>query len=103
MSQQEQTQKIPQSQEEQIRTRVNKVLDEELDESEANIEELDLLQEIYKVATMGMQSVEVIKPMVREKALKNLLFKQFNAYKALSKEIELKAAQNGFDLKPPTS
>ncbi|MFW5779877.1 MAG: hypothetical protein ACOCWI_00285 [Bacillota bacterium] len=89
--------------EEQIASRVNKVLEEELSNEEmqpGDIVELELLQETYKVATMGMQSVEVIKPMVKEKALKNLLFKQFNSYKSLAKEIELKAIHNGFDLKP---
>ncbi|MDD4316437.1 MAG: hypothetical protein PHC84_04690 [Clostridia bacterium] len=86
-------------------TRLKKVLDEEITPEEISAGELDqleLLQEVYKSATQGMQSVEVIRPMIKDKALKSILFRQYNSYKALTKEIELQAATNGYDLRAST-
>lgn len=89
-------------QEQQKTTRVKKVLGEEITQEEIQAGELDqfeLLQEVYKGATTGMQSIEIIRPMVKDKAFKNMLFRQYNDYKSLSKEIELQAANEGYDLR----
>lgn len=98
-----QQKKQNQNEEESIQqTRLKKVLDEEVtpEEMEAGqLDQLELLQEIYKTATQGMQSVEIIRPMVKDKALKSILFRQYNGYKALTKEIELQSANEGFDLR----
>lgn len=84
-------------------TRVRKVLGEEISQEEiqaGELDQLELLQEVYKGATTGMQSIEVIRPMAKDKAFKNMLFRQYNEYKSLSKEIELQAANQGYDLRP---
>ena len=83
--------------------KIKKVLNEEFSSEEiqaGELEQLEVLQETYKIATVGMQSIEIIRPMVKDKALKNILFRQYNNYKAFAKEIELQAATQGYDLKP---
>jgi hypothetical protein len=40
--------------------------------------------------------------MVKDKALKSILFRQYNSYKALAKELELQAATEGYDLRSAT-
>lgn len=83
-------------------TRVKKVLGEEITQEEiqaGELDQLELLQEVYKSATTGMQAIEVIRPLAKDKAFKSMLFQQYNSYKSLSKEVELKAANEGFDLR----
>lgn len=84
-------------------SKLKKILGQEVPSDELNAQELDtceMLQEIYRNTTAGMYSVETIKPYVKDKELRKLLFNQFNAYKKLSKEIELEAANQELDIKP---
>ena len=99
----QQNMEMNQESSQQSTTRLKKVLNEEFSSEEiqaGELEQLEVLQETYKIATVGMQSIEIIRPMVKDKALKNILFRQYNNYKAFAKEIELQAATQGYDLKP---
>lgn len=94
---------IQDQQTQQRSSRVKKVLGEEITQEEiqsGELDQLELLQQAYKGATMEMHSIEVIRPIIKDKAFKNLLFQHYNGYKTLSKEIELEAASQGYDLRP---
>ncbi len=87
------------------KTRLKKVMGEEIEQEEIDagmLDQMELLQEVYKNATVGMQSIEIVRPMVKDKALKSILFRQYNSYKALAKELELQAATEGYDLRSAT-
>lgn len=91
------------AQTQQRASRVKKVLGEEITQEEiqaGELDQLELLQQTYKGATTEMHSIEVIRPLIKDKAFKNMLFQHYNGYKTLSKEIELAAASDGYDLRP---
>lgn len=95
---QQQTEPI---EEKEQKTRLKKVLNEEFSMQEiqdGELEQLELLQEVYKNCTLSIQSIEIVRPMVKDKPMRNMLFSQYNSYKALAKEIEMQAATNGYDL-----
>lgn len=73
---------------------------EEIQDGE--LEQFELLQEVYKNCTLGMQSIEIVRPMVKDKSMKSILFHQYNSYKSLSKELEMRAANDGYDLRAAT-
>jgi hypothetical protein len=86
-----------------ISSKLKKILGQEVPSEELNSKELDtmeMLQEIYRNTSSGLFSVEILKPYIKDKTLKNLLYGQYNEYKKLSKEIELSAANQEIDIKP---
>ncbi len=94
---------IQDAQTQQRASRVKKVLGEEITQEEiqaGELDQLELLQQAYKGATTEMHSIEIIRPLIKDKAFKNMLFQHYNGYKTLSKEIELAAASEGYDLRP---
>lgn len=57
------------------------------------------LQEVYKNAFTGKESVEILRSFSADKGFRNVLIRQYKEYASLAKEIELYANQAGFDLK----
>lgn len=60
------------------------------------------LQEIYKNAVLGMESVDILRPLSSDRGFRNLLLKQYRRYVAIAKEMELYAAEKGEDLNDPS-
>ena len=72
--------------------------------SELKTEDIDRaeLQEVYKNAVLGMQSVEDLRPLSRDRAFRNLLLKQYGRYAAVAKDVEIYAADRGMELDDPS-
>ena len=60
------------------------------------------LQEIYKNAVLGMESVDILRPLSNDRGFRNLLLKQYRRYAAIAKEMELYAAEKGDNLNDPS-
>lgn len=60
------------------------------------------LQEIYKNAVLGMESVEDLRPLSADRGFRNLLLKQYGRYAAVAKDVELYAAEHGVELDDPS-
>lgn len=60
--------------------------------------EIDL-QEVYKNAFTGKESVEILRSFSADKSFRNVLIRQYKEYAALAKDIELCANRLGYDLK----
>ena len=60
------------------------------------------LQEIYRNAVLGMESVEILRPISNDRGFRNLLLKQYRRYSTVAKEMELYAAERGEDLNDPS-
>lgn len=60
------------------------------------------LQEIYRNAAVGMESVEILRPLSRDRGFRNLLLKQYGRYSAVAREMELYAAERGVELTDPS-
>lgn len=63
----------------------------------SDISEADL-QEVYKNACTGKESVEILKSFSSNKGFRNLLIRQYKEYSSIAKEIELYANQLGYSL-----
>ena len=63
----------------------------------SKITEADL-QEVYRNACVGKESVEILKSFSSDKGFRNLLIRQYKEYSSISKEIELYANQLGYTL-----
>ena len=57
------------------------------------------LQEVYKNAFTGKESVEILRSFSANKGFRTILIRQYKEYASLAKEIELCANQLGFELK----
>lgn len=68
-------------------------------DSDINEEEL---QEIYRNAVLGKTSVEIIRPMSKDRGFRDLLTKQYSGYDNISKKMEDYAVSIGVELKDPT-
>ncbi len=69
-------------------------------ETECNrdkISEADL-QEVYRNACVGKESVEILKSFSQNKGFRNLLIRQYKEYSSIAKEIELYANQLSYNL-----
>lgn len=66
---------------------------------EINIAEM---QEIYRCATVGKESVDIVRPMSADRGFRNLLLKQYKGYAAIAKEMELYAAEYSVELSNPS-
>ncbi|MBR1748017.1 MAG: hypothetical protein IJ735_07425 [Clostridia bacterium] len=60
------------------------------------------LQEVYKNAILGMQSVEDLRPLSTDRGFRNLLLKQYGRYAAVAKDVEIYAADRGIELDDPS-
>lgn len=60
------------------------------------------LQEIYKNAILGMESVDILRPISNDRGFRNLLLKQYRRYASIAKEMELYAAEKGDNLNDPS-
>lgn len=60
------------------------------------------LQEIYKNAVLGMESVEDLRPLSSDRGFRNLLLKQYGRYAAVARDVELYAAEHGVELNDPS-
>lgn len=60
------------------------------------------MQEIYRNATVGMESVEILRPLSEDRGFKNLLLRQYRRYSMIAKEIELYATDHGVELDDPS-
>lgn len=79
----------------------NRLLKENAETSRAEINRAEL-QEIYKNAVLGMQSVEDLRPLSHDRAFRNLLLKQYGRYAAVAKDIELFATEHAVELDDPS-
>ena len=57
------------------------------------------LQEIYRNACLGKESVEILRPLSEDRRFRNLLLHQYKEYAKITKEIEIFAGENGIDIK----
>ena len=60
------------------------------------------LQEVYKNAVLGMESVEDLRPLSNDRAFRNLLLKQYGRYAGVAKDVEIYAADHGVELDSPS-
>ncbi len=74
---------------------------ENLKDSELNLGKGEL-QEVYKNATVGMESIEILRPLSSDKGFRNVLIKQYKSYSQIAKDIELYAEQNNIELDEPS-
>ena len=77
--------------------RLEKLMNEKNGEEKMKIAEADL-QEVYKNACTGKESVEIIRSFSPKKGFKNILIRQYKEYASLTKEIEMYANRLGYDL-----
>ena len=78
-----------------------KILSENMTDRHGDIDKAEL-QEVYKNAVLGMQSVEDLRPLSKDRAFRNLLLKQYGRYTAVAKDVELYATQHGIELSDPS-
>ncbi len=60
------------------------------------------LQEIYHNATLGKVSIEIVRPMSKDRTFRDMLSRQYDGYDSISKRMEEYAALRGVALKDPT-
>lgn len=77
--------------------RLRQLTDEKNGDDKMRIAETDL-QEVYKNACTGKESVEIIRGFSANKGFKNVLIRQYKEYSALAKETEIYANRLGYDL-----
>ena len=80
------------------RTREELLRKAERETEKCSYSEADL-QEVYKNAFTGKESVEILRSFSANKGFRNILIRQYKEYSSLAKEIELCANQLGVDLK----
>ena len=83
----------------------NAKVKELLSDCKSNIEghiNKEELQEIYKNAVLGMESVDILRPLSADRGFRNLLLKQYRRYASVAKEMELYAAERGDNLNDPS-
>lgn len=56
------------------------------------------LQEIYHNALLGKLSVEILRPLSKDKRFRNLLLRQYKEYSAIAKEVEQQASVKEVEL-----
>lgn len=74
---------------------------EDMKETELNLGK-DELQEVYRNATVGMESVEILRPLSSDKGFRNILIKEYKCYSQIAKDIELYAEENNIELDEPS-
>ncbi|HOO22592.1 MAG TPA: hypothetical protein PKY53_02800 [Clostridia bacterium] len=81
--------------------KLQKVLDECNEELSAPMQdEQTCMQEIYRIAKVGMSSIEILRPFSEDRGFRNLLMRQYSEYNALAKEIEIYCATHNIEIKP---
>lgn len=83
----------------------NSKVKELLSDCKSNVEghiNKEELQEIYKNAVLGMESVDILRPLSSDRGFRNLLLKQYRRYASVAKEMEMYAAERGDDLNDPS-
>lgn len=61
-------------------------------------EQEKMLRSLYKGAMAGMSGVEIIKPYIKNRSFRNLVYKHYGAYTELAKDIKTYAAQNNIEV-----
>lgn len=64
------------------------------------ISEEETLQEIFKDAGTGAYAIEVLRPYIKDRTFKNLLYRQYNEYRDLLREIQHRATDLGYEMQP---
>lgn len=83
--------------------KVQRLLDEADEAAECNRKiGAEELQEIYRNATVGMQSVEILRPLSEDKGFRNVLLKQYKGYAATARELEVYAEEYDVELNDPS-
>lgn len=60
------------------------------------------MQEIYHNALAGMDSVEILRPISKDRSFRSLLLKQYKEYSQIATEMEKEAKVRGAELKKPS-
>ena len=60
------------------------------------------MQEIYHNALAGMDSVEILRPISKDRSFRSLLLKQYKEYSRIATEMEKEAKARGAELKKPS-
>lgn len=60
------------------------------------------MQEIYHNALAGMDSVEILRPISKDRSFRSLLLKQYKEYSQIATEMEKEAKARGAELKKPS-
>ena len=77
--------------------RLQRLTNEKTGDESMKIAEADL-QDVYKNACTGKESVEIIRSFSANKGFKNVLIRQYKEYSSLTKEMEIYANRLGYDL-----